>query len=255
MKLSVITICFNAAHEIARTLYSVLNQKYEDMEYIIVDGGSTDTTLAVIEEVRKKHKERLITVVSEPDKGIYDAMNKGLRRAKGEWVCMMNAGDMFTNESVLIEIFKTTIPQNISFIYSDFYKGTGFGKYFKFKTCCEEHKKTLVHQSVIYKKSLHERFGYYIVTPKIIISDYLFFLQIPVEETLKVETVISKYEGGGISESGGWCKQQYLCANVLFRHGSFWTIQLKYILWRVKTCLPRKVREWLRLKMSSVDNI
>lgn len=255
MKISVITICYNAEKEIEHTVRSVLGQTYKDLEYIIVDGASKDGTLSELNRIAQEYESRDIKIISEPDKGIYDAMNKGICIASGEWVCMMNAGDMFANQDVLSDVFANPIPDHISFLYSDFYKATSFGKYFRVQTHCDENSRTLVHQSVIYRKSLHEKHGYYIVTPKIIISDYLFFLQIPVEETMKVDTVIAKYEGGGISESGGWCKQQSLCANVVFRHDTFWTIHLRYIIAKIKTSLPRRVREWLRLKMSKVDNI
>ena len=255
MKISIITICYNTVNEIERTIRSVLDQTFEDLEYIIVDGASKDGTPEKAKEVLAQYPKRITRIISESDKGIYDAMNKGIKVSSGEWLCMMNSGDIFNNEKVLSDVFSYNIPDNIKFIYSDFYKATSYGKYFRVKTCCEEHKRVLVHQSTIYKRILHNEHGYYIVTPKIIISDYLFFLQIPVEETMKVDTIIAKYEGGGISESGGWCKQQGLCANVVFRHGCFWALQFEYILWRIKTCLPRKVREWLRLKMSGINNV
>lgn len=255
MKVSVITVCYNAANEIARTIHSVLEQTFDDMEYIIIDGASTDSTIKVINDALNDISNRKTYVVSEPDKGIYDAMNKGIRVAHGEWLCMMNAGDMFTNSHVLEDVFSSSIVSDVSFIYSDFYKATSFGRYFRVHTFCKEHNRLLVHQSIIYKKCLHERFGYYIVTPKIIISDYLFFLQVPVNETMKVDIVIAKYEGGGISEIGGWCKQQSLCADVVYRHGNFWLVQLNYLKWCIKTCLPKKIREWLRLRMSGVENV
>lgn len=255
VKLSVITICYNAEKEIGRTMLSVLNQTYSSVEYIIIDGLSKDRTVKEINRISNEYNNKKIKLISEPDKGIYDAMNKGIQLATGEWLCMMNAGDMFANNCVLEKIFTNSIPEHISFLYSDFYKATSFGRYFRVKTCCDYHRKMLVHQSVIYKKELHNRFGYYIVTPRIIISDYLFFLQVPVDETMKVDVVISKYEGGGISETGGWCKQQGLCADVVFRHGNFWLVQINYIKWRLKTSLPKRLREWLRLRMSGVDNV
>jgi len=247
--ISVITICYNAEREIGWTVESVLSQSYKNIDYIIVDGGSVDSTLNEIEIVTKKYPTRNVKIISEPDKGIYDAMNKGIKRASGDWVCMMNAGDRFANNEVLANVFSKPIPANISFLYSDFYKATSFGRYFIVPTHCNEDSRTLVHQSVIYRKNLHERFGYYIVTPKIIISDYLFFLQIPVEETMKVDTVIAKYEGGGVSETGSWCKQQGLCANVVFRHGSFWTLYIDFLKWRLKHSIPLRWREWFRIKL------
>lgn len=254
-KISIITVCYNAENEIEKTMKSVLNQTYMDLEYIIVDGASTDSTLLKIKSISKDYPTVIVKVYSEPDKGIYDAMNKGIKASSGEWLCMMNAGDVFTNENVLTEVFSNSIPENISFLYSDFYKATSFDKYFRVHTCCEEHNKVLVHQSTIYKRSLHEEHGYYAVTPKLIVSDYLFFLRIPVEQTMKVNTVIAKYEGGGVSEQGGWAHKQALCANVTFRHTSFWSVYWQYFKWRVKISLPKRIREIIRLKMSGVENV
>lgn len=89
--ISIITVCYNAEQEIQQTLQSVLNQTYNPIEYIIIDGASTDNTLKIIEPYR----DRLSHFISEPDNGIYDAMNKGLNHAKGQYVNFMNAGDIF----------------------------------------------------------------------------------------------------------------------------------------------------------------
>jgi glycosyltransferase involved in cell wall biosynthesis len=99
--ISIITISYNAVNLIDRTISSVINQSYKNVEYIIIDGGSTDGTIDII----KKNKENLVYWVSEHDKGIYDAMNKGLRKAKGRWVNFMNAGDQFSSLNVLESLF------------------------------------------------------------------------------------------------------------------------------------------------------
>lgn len=88
MKISVVTVCYNAADTIEKTMLSVLNQTHHDIEYIIIDGGSTDGTVEII----RKYADRIAYWVSEPDKGIYDAMNKGIKVATGEWINFMNAG-------------------------------------------------------------------------------------------------------------------------------------------------------------------
>ena len=100
MKLSIITISFNPGLSLERTIHSVLSQNYPDMEWIVVDGGSTDGALEFYEKIRK----HIFKFVSEPDKGIADAMNKGLRLASGDAVIYMNAGDEFANGKVLEKI-------------------------------------------------------------------------------------------------------------------------------------------------------
>lgn len=253
MLITIVTICYNAEKELGSTMKSVLEQTFEDYEYIIIDGRSKDKTLEIAYKTQAEFPNKNVKIVSEPDKGIYDAMNKGVKLASGEWICMMNAGDMFASKGVLSEIFNSPIPNHITFLYSDFYKATSYGKYFKVTTCCNEKKRILVHQSTIYRCNLHKEHGFYIVTPKLTVSDYLFFMRIPLEETMKVDTVIAKYEGGGISEQGGWCKQLLICTDVVFRTGNFWMIQYKYLAWRIKTLLPKKIREWIRVKQSGVE--
>jgi glycosyltransferase involved in cell wall biosynthesis len=96
-KLSIITIVYNNAADIERTMLSVINQTYTNIEYIIIDGLSTDGTLDII----KKHQSQVAKLISEKDKGIYDAMNKGLKLATGDYVLFMNSGDeLFAPETV-----------------------------------------------------------------------------------------------------------------------------------------------------------
>src|SRR5690606_2467889 len=88
-KLSVITIVYNNVKDIERTILSIITQTYDNIEYIIIDGGSTDGTLDII----KKYQHKVSQWVSEPDKGIYNAMNKGLKMSSGDYILFMNSGD------------------------------------------------------------------------------------------------------------------------------------------------------------------
>jgi glycosyltransferase involved in cell wall biosynthesis len=251
--ISIITVCYNAEKEIERTMQSVLGQTYLDLEYIIIDGASRDNTVKKAKEIIGEYPQRRIRLISEPDCGIYDAMNKGIKIAHGEWVNMMNAGDCFTNKYVLERIFSSPIPDNISFIYSDFFKMTSFGRYFRVVKSCSEGHISVVHQSTIYRRNLHRYYGFYVVTPKIIISDYLFFLQIPIQKMMKTDIVIARYQGGGISEHGSWCTKQGLCACVIYRYRSFWSIYIDFFKWHIKHCLPKRWREWYRLHQAPVN--
>ncbi|WP_207426448.1 glycosyltransferase family 2 protein [Pedobacter sp. SYSU D00535] len=102
-RLSVITIVYNNVRDIERTVLSVLNQTYENIEYVVVDGGSTDGTL----EILRKYSSRITRLVSEPDRGIYDAMNKGLSLATGDYVLFMNSGDEIYAEDTVQKVFAT----------------------------------------------------------------------------------------------------------------------------------------------------
>lgn len=94
---TIITIVYNDSINIENTILSCINQSYLNVEYIIIDGGSTDGTKKII----KNYSDKINCVISEPDKGIYDAMNKGINLANGKWVIFMNAGDTFSNNHVL----------------------------------------------------------------------------------------------------------------------------------------------------------
>jgi glycosyltransferase involved in cell wall biosynthesis len=98
--LSIITVCLNEP-QLERTCESIINQTFQDFEWIVIDGGSNDETLAVFE----KYKCRMDYFISEPDEGIYFGMNKGIAQATGEWLNFMNAGDMFANRHILLKIF------------------------------------------------------------------------------------------------------------------------------------------------------
>ena len=99
--ITVITVVYNNVKHIEETIQSVINQTYSNIEYIIIDGGSTDGTVDVI----KKYADRIVYWVSEPDKGIYDAMNKGICKATGAWIGIMNSGDTFHSKTVLYDVF------------------------------------------------------------------------------------------------------------------------------------------------------
>lgn len=96
-KFSIITVTYNAANVLEDTIQSIVTQTYKNTEYIIVDGGSTDGTLDIIH----KYKEHIHTLVSEPDKGLYDAMNKGIKLATGDYLCFLNAGDCLHEDDTL----------------------------------------------------------------------------------------------------------------------------------------------------------
>ncbi|NVO03015.1 MAG: glycosyltransferase [Bacteroidetes bacterium] len=96
-KVSIITVVFNSSEFLEKTIQSILNQTYSNIEYLIIDGGSTDGTLDII----KKYESKISYWISEPDKGIYDAMNKGIKAATGDYVWFINSGDLISTNSTL----------------------------------------------------------------------------------------------------------------------------------------------------------
>lgn len=111
--ITVITVVFNDVNNLEATILSVINQTYPNLEYIIIDGNSTDGTVDII----KKYSNKISYWISEPDKGIYDAMNKGIKKATGEWVNFMNSGDTFASNNVIQEIFNNSISEEKKVIY------------------------------------------------------------------------------------------------------------------------------------------
>ncbi len=122
--ISIITVSYNAVHTVEQTIKSVIDQTYPNIEYIIIDGGSVDGTVDVI----RKYSDKISYWISEPDAGIYDAMNKGIVRAKGKWINFMNCGDCFCDNSVLYNI-ASHCKDNIDVLYGNVVLHSSVGKY------------------------------------------------------------------------------------------------------------------------------
>lgn len=241
--ISIITVVFNDKDGLERTINSVLTQSYSSLEYIIIDGGSTDGTLNVI----KEKQDKISKWISEPDKGIYDAMNKGIKMASSEWLCFMNAGDIFTNECVIEKVFSGDIPKSIDFLYSDIYVLNK--KKERIVRKMDFHTGSLIHQCIIYKRKLHDVHGLYVVTPKIIISDFIFFAQIAEERVMKITPIIAVFEGGGVSQQGNWAQQQAYCLDVVFRRRTFWGMVAAYTWKRLKALMPSETKDIIKRQL------
>ena len=118
MKISVITATYNSAATIRDTMESVLQQTYQDFEHIIVDGASADETLSIVESFAPRYEGRL-RVISEPDSGIYDAMNKGVALATGDVVGLLNSDDFYTSHDVLSAVADAMTDTTCDAVYGD----------------------------------------------------------------------------------------------------------------------------------------
>jgi glycosyltransferase involved in cell wall biosynthesis len=157
-KLSVITVVYNNAADIERTMLSVINQSYRNIEYIVVDGASSDGT----KEKIFKHQSRISTFISEPDKGIYDAMNKGLALATGDYVLFMNSGDEIYSTDTVARVFaSSTNPADIYYgeteMYNENWKSLGRRRHrtpdsFSWKSF--KYGMSISHQAIYIKRSL-----------------------------------------------------------------------------------------------------
>lgn len=153
-KVSVITVTYNSSKVLERTIKSVVLQKYNNVEYLIIDGQSQDETV----EIAKKYKPFLSTIISEPDKGVYDAMNKGMLLASGEWVIFMNAGDVFCNDEVLKNIFSLEIDKKTAVLYGDTIYSYPFGRYRA--PGLKNNERIFCHQSTFFKLDVLKKFPY-----------------------------------------------------------------------------------------------
>jgi glycosyltransferase involved in cell wall biosynthesis len=115
LKISVITVSYNSAATIADTLRSVANQSYQNIEHLIIDGRSKDSTVKIVEELRHPH----LILSSEPDDGIYDAMNKGLKRASGEVIGFLNSDDFFADSDALDKVAAVFQDESVEACYAD----------------------------------------------------------------------------------------------------------------------------------------
>lgn len=115
LKVSIITVCYNSAETIDNTIRSVISQDYNNIEYIIVDGQSTDNTLHIIE----KYKNQIAKIISEKDEGIYYAINKGIAAATGDIIAILHADDFYTNNQVIYSVVKTFNQKQSDTVYGD----------------------------------------------------------------------------------------------------------------------------------------
>lgn len=119
--ITIVTVCFNVENTLQCTMESVLEQTYRPMEYILIDGQSTDRTVDIIRGMQPLFEEKKIAFhwQSEPDKGIFDAMNKGIRLATGHWINFMNAGDVFCDKEAITRLFAASIQPDVKVVYGD----------------------------------------------------------------------------------------------------------------------------------------
>lgn len=163
MKISIITVCYNSAATLEKTILSVAAQTYKNIEYIIVDGHSKDKTVAVIEQ----HQDKIAQWISEPDKGLYDAMNKGIAIATGDLIGILNSDDTFYSENVIAEVAafhtKNNTDASIGTIVQHKEQGKIIRKYSSKRWNPEKLKIGFMppHPSIFFKKELFDQFGDY----------------------------------------------------------------------------------------------
>lgn len=251
MKISIITVVFNGEKYLEETIKSVTNQNYDNVEYIIIDGGSTDGTLDII----KKYEDKIDYWVSEKDNGIYDAMNKGIDLANGEYLLFLNAGDTFSSSNVLNDVVNSIEKLDIvpSIIYGGANVYTENGKFlsklkpldlnkknlnmFSTRTVC--HQAIFVHKNSIRKYSdkyrLKGELNWYYDLIENISNEYIY----------KADIIVCNYYLGGTGDK--YFKENYLeRIAVTKEHNNFFVFIflipffLLSLIFRLKTKLNAK---------------
>lgn len=171
MKISIITINYNDAVGLEKTILSVINQSYKAVEYFVIDGGSKDGSVAVIQ----KYPDKIDYWLSEPDSGIFNAMNKGIVKATGDYLLFLNSGDVLTNENALQDFICHEQFQG-DIIYGDYKFENGSKIYPDKLTPLFFFKSSLPHQSTFFKKEVFAKMGMYNEVYKIV-SDREFFIK------------------------------------------------------------------------------
>jgi len=203
MKISIITVCFNSADTLEDTIRSVMGQEYKDIEYIIIDAGSTDGTLDIL----KKYCDQIHKYISEPDKGVYDAMNKGIKLSNGDIVATLNADDVYADQTIVGQMVEFVQNKGLDAAYGDlayvdpinskhvvrFWKP---GQYKKGAFSCGW---VIPHPTFFCRKQIFEKYGYFNETYQVA-ADFELLLRFIEKHQIKVgylPKVIVKMRTGG----------------------------------------------------------
>jgi glycosyltransferase involved in cell wall biosynthesis len=200
--LSVITIVYNNERDIERTMLSVLSQTYQQIEYVVIDGASTDSTLDII----KRYENRIARLISEEDNGIYDAMNKGLKLATGDYVIFMNSGDEFYANNTVEKVFASADDADIYYgeteMINDQLQSLGQRRHKapeNFTWRSFNYGMSVSHQAIYIKRSLTEPYD-----PKYQLSadiDWIIRAAKKAKKIVKVDGYVAKYLVGGMSKA------------------------------------------------------
>jgi glycosyltransferase involved in cell wall biosynthesis len=206
MKISIITITYNSAATVEDTIRSVVSQDYPDLEYIIIDGKSKDNTLKIVE----KYKDKITKVVSEKDKGLYDALNKGIKHATGDVIGMLHSDDLYANDQVISKVaaaFKK--DTSVEGLYADlvFVNRNDTNKVMRVWNSGEYEEDAFVrgwmppHPTFFVKKECYEKFGGFNTELKLS-ADYELMLRMIHKNKIKlayIPEMIVKMRMGGVS--------------------------------------------------------
>lgn len=248
---TIITVVYNGEKFIEPTIKSVISQDFNAFEYIIWDGRSKDNTLSII----NSYKQHIATLISEADLGVYDAMNKAVKHAKGQWILFLNAGDTFFDSSTLTKVYNHYCNSDLelSLIYGDvlvkndtrnIVKSQSFKKIIYGMPFC--------HQSVFVRNKVFEEHQF--DTSYSVCADYDFFLNLYSKKSsgyLRVNFPVSIFAAGGISYQKNVFEEYYRIARSY--NGAFHWVSI-YHLFKFRYKTIRSALKRVFLKMISFEN-
>ena len=208
MKVSIITVVYNRADVIRDTIESVLSQTYKNIEYIVIDSGSTDSTMDVVNE----YKDKISKIISEPDRGLYDAINKGIKEATGDVIGLIHSDDFYLDNLVIQRVVDTFKKENKHMLFADllYIKGDNKDKVLRYYSAKNFTVKKLKygfmppHPTLFVKKEVYEKYGLYKIDYKIA-ADYEMFVRLLLVNKLSFSYIhlpIVKMRVGGVSSGG-----------------------------------------------------
>jgi glycosyltransferase involved in cell wall biosynthesis len=231
IKVSVITVSFNAQATIEQTIQSVLSQTYENIEYVIWDGQSTDQTLQIIH----RHQDRISKIICEKDKSLYDAMNKATAHATGDYVYFLNADDRFVDEHVVAQAVEACGEQDmvfgdVLFYYPSEERTVRISRQFSIDDL--KHGMMPPHQGTFIKKSLMLQFPYDLQYRSAADFDFYCKAALAGKTARKIDHAIAIVQIGGISSGKASYLETCRIVKQYFGWMSYLQLKLKHVLYR-----------------------
>jgi len=209
MKISIITATYNSKATLKTCMISVLHQSYQNIEYVIIDGNSTDETLELVKQHQLQFPQIEFKILSEPDNGIYDALNKGVQLATGEVIGFVHSDDILADNQIISKLANQFDKENVDGVYGDlqYVDKNNIGKIIRYWKSTNFNFSLLkkgwmpAHPTLFLKKEVYEKHGFFNLTYQIS-ADYDFMLRILKDDSLKfgyLPKVITKMRIGGAS--------------------------------------------------------
>lgn len=247
---SIITVCFNSEKTIAATIESVLNQNITGFEYLIIDGKSTDTTIDIVESYQQKFIDKGVKFrwISEPDKGIYDAFNKGVLEAKGQWISFLGSDDIYLKDA--LNTYQNILSQNtkdVDFVHSNV--SLESKKLFKGKWKWSEFRRrmTIPHVGGFHNRDYFNKYGLFDTTYKIA-GDYELLLR--AKDKLRThwidEITVLMSEGGVSNQQIKNTYRETTRAKIETAEVKAFIAKLDYVVWLFKGFIKKITHAFIR---------